>query len=212
MGKKKNKKAKKYYGYDLSNSSKKKSGKKSKGSKTVGYKPPKLKNLKPTLDKKEAKENRKIVMSPVDVPKAFVKNRQKCNHADGRMSVAEFKNMTPSWAAYTPALEGLIKKYGEDKVSICRQCYDALVVREAVTTSSVNDALMTLYAACNVAVSNHRMKDDEVKEIAKLKKIVDDFRPVLETMDKIAAEEKEAATNTNNGNRNLNQAGGAFLQ
>lgn len=210
MGKKSRKaKQKKYYDYDLSNSGRRK-GKKSKGSKTVAYKAPKLGNLKPTLDKKEAKANRKIVMSPVDVPKEFTKSRLRCNHAGGTISVEEFKQLTPSYAAYTPAMERVITKFGADKVAICRQCYDVLVERDCIDTEKVYDALTTLYAACNVAVSNKRMKDDEVKKISKLKEVLEDYQPVLDTLAKIAEDEK-SRSESGTGARNLNaNPGSAF--
>ncbi|MCM1230232.1 MAG: hypothetical protein NC489_08865 [Ruminococcus flavefaciens] len=212
MGKKSRKaKQKKYYGYDLSNRSSKKD-KKKKGSKTVGYKAPKLGNMKPTLDKKEAKTNRKIVTSPVDVPKEFLKNRLKCNHAGAQMSVADFKTMTPSWSAYTPATERMVTKFGADKVCICKQCYDVLVARECIDTDKVNEALTVLYAACNVAIGNKRMKDDEVKKIAKLKEVIADFQPVIDTLERIAEDEREYAKNNGTGNGNLNNTpGGAFI-
>lgn len=171
-------------------SSKKKSGKKSKksdGWKKNGkyYDKPKLKSVRPTLDKKEVKKNKKTVLNPVEVPKDFRKNRLKCNHAGRIMSVSEYRNMTPTYAAYTPALERMVQLYGEENCCICRDCYDVLVKRREVTKDAVNDALTTLYAACNVAVANKRLKDDEVKEIAKLKGIIDDFRPVLDIIDQV---------------------------
>lgn len=210
MGKKSRKaKQKKYYSYDLSG--RRKNSKKSKGSKTVAYKAPKLGNLKPTLDKKEAKANRKIVMSPVEVPKEFIKNRLRCNHAGGTISIEEFKQLTPSYAAYTPVIERMVAKYGADNVSICRQCYDVVVSRDQVDTAKVNDALTVLYAACNVAVSNKRMKDDEVKKIAKLKEVLEDFNPVLETLTKIAEDEKELAGRPGGSVTDLNRnPGSAF--
>lgn len=210
MGKKNRKsKQKKYYGYDLSGGRKK--AKKSKGSKTVGYKAPKLGNLKPTLDKKEAKENRRIVMSPVDVPKEFRKNRDKCNHAGGMITVPEFKQLTPSYAAYTPALERLSETFGADKVAICRQCYDALVQRDCIDTEKVNEALAVLYAACNVAVSNKRMKGDEVKKINKLKQVLDDFQSVLDVLAKIAEDAEAATTMPGNGGNLNGNPGSAFV-
>ena len=195
MSKKKNRKKQqyKYFGSALDNSKKSKKGKKSKGSKTVGYKEPKLTNIQPTLDKGGAKECRKIIQSPVDIPKEFQKNRRKCNHAAGTMSVAEFKAITPNYAAYTPALEQMVAKYGEENVRICRRCYDAVVARDAVDQEKVIDAMTTLYAACNVAVSNKRMKKDEVQKFAKLKESTEDFRLVVDILQKIKEAEAVAS-------------------
>ena len=80
-----------------------------KGKKIKGYEAPKLKSVKPTLDKSDAKKNKKILLAPVEIPKEFIKNRAKCNHAGQVISVAEFKAMTPTYAAYTPMLDTIVE-------------------------------------------------------------------------------------------------------
>lgn len=205
---------KKYYQYGIGGSGSKKS-KKSKGSKTVHYKDPKLKNMKSTLSKAEVKANRHTIEKPVKVPKDFMERRQKCNHAAGLLTVQEFKSMTTGWAAYTPAVDRMVAKYGEDNVRICRDCFDVLVSRDMVTTKDVEEALTTLYAACNVAVANRRMKKSEVKKIAELKEVIEDYQPVVKVLSRIAADEAEAATSGSNvnQNRNVNMTSGApFVQ
>lgn len=200
--KKKNKKLK-YFG------SEKKQKKNSKGKKRSGksaYGKPKMKSVKPTLSKKEAKENKKIVMAPVDVPKEFRKNRLKCNHAADTITVDRYKALTPSWAAYTPALERMVEQFGPEHVCVCKDCYDILVDRDCVSAEDVYTALTTLYAACNIAVSNRRLKDDEVKAIAKLKEVLNDFAPVLDILGKIAEEEGRMDTSSTGADLNDNSA------
>jgi len=185
--KKKKNKGFKYFGSD---SKKKKSGSKSKKrSGKSAYGKPKMKSVKPTLSKKEAKANKKVVISPVDVPKEFRKNRLKCNHAADTITIESYKNLTPSYAAYTPALERVVEQFGAEHTCICKDCFDVLADRTCVSPEDVYQALTTLYVACNIAVSNRRLKDDEVKSIAKLKEVLNDFSPVMDILVKLAAEE-----------------------
>lgn len=205
MSKKKNKKNSWKY-FDGGND-KKKSGKKGKKGKRSVYEKPKFKTVKPTLSKKDAKTNKKVVLSPVEVPKEFRKNRLKCNHAARMITPEQYRAMTSTYAAYTPALERVVEKFGEEHVHVCKDCYDVLVDRNLVTSEDVYDAMTLLYVACNVAVANKRMKDDEVKAISKLKEVLDDFRPVLDILEKIEEEGSEAATAVDdtaslNSNRN----------
>lgn len=164
------------------NKKSKKSGK--KGRKSV-YDKPKTKSVKPTLGKKEAKENKKILLAPVEIPSEFRKNRNKCNHAARTISVQEFKAMTPAYSAYTPMLEDVVGLFGEENVSVCKDCYDVLVDRSCVTFEQAHNSLVTLYAAVNVAVSNKKLGDGEVKRLNKLKALVEDFQPVLEIISKV---------------------------
>lgn len=184
---------------------KKKSGKKN----SSAYKRPKYKDIKSTLSKKEAKENKKIVLSPVDVPKEFRKNRLKCNHAGDLVGVDKYKAMTPNYAAYTPFLDQTVAKFGEDHVHICQSCYDVIVDRTCVDSEDVIDAMTTLYAAVNVAVANRRMKDDEVKELSKLKERLDDFRPVVEILSKLEEDERDRSSDSGRSGSNLNSNSGA---
>lgn len=199
---------------DLKYFNDKKGSKKNKKNKRSAYDKPKFKTVKPTLSKKEAKSNKKTVLSPVEVPKEFRKNRLKCNHAARIISVEEYRNMTPTYAAYTPALERVVELFGEENVGICKDCYDVVVNRNCVTSKDVNDAAVTLYAACNVVIANRRMKDDEVKEISKLKDVLENFMPVLELMRKIEEDGSQSANSENVGSIdsvNLNRNSGALF-
>lgn len=187
----------------------KKKDKKKKNARKSVYKAPKGRDIKETLSKKDAKANKKVVLSPVDVPKEFRKNRQRCNHAGSTISVAEYQNMTAAHAAYTPALERVTAMFGAENTSVCKSCYDVVVKRSCIDPSKVYDAITYLYAAVNVALANRKLKDDEVKELAKLKDIIFDFQPVLDTLDKIA----DDTETTDNGSVMLNKnPGSAFVQ
>lgn len=197
MAKKKKNKKKDFKYFNSGKSSKKNKGGKKRSGKSA-YSRPKMKSVKPTLSKKEAKANKKVVIAPVDIPKDFRKNRLKCNHAADTISVESYKALTPNYAAYTPALERVVQQFGPEHVCICKDCFDVLVDRDCVGADDVYEALTTLYVACNVAVSNRRLKDDEVKAIAKLKDVLNDFGPVMEILMKLEAEEGRN-TSTNGG-------------
>lgn len=178
MSKKKNKKY-----FTSLNDKKDKKGK--KGKKIKGYEAPKLKTVKPNLDKSEAKKNTKILLAPVEIPKEFIKNRNKCNHAGKTITVAEFKAMTPTYAAYTPQLDSIVDLFGEDNVRVCKSCYDVLVTKNLVSVDDVLDSVAKLYAAANIVVANKRMKDDEVKDIAKVKTDLADWMKIAELLGEI---------------------------
>lgn len=176
------KKKKKYKYFDSKKKDTKKKGKKGRRS---AYKAPKTRDIKETLSKKEAKANKKVVVSPVDIPKEFKKNRQRCNHAGASISAAAYQELTPTYAAYTPALDRVRDMFGDDNVSVCKSCFDVVVKQECITADNVYDCLTYLYAAVNVALANQKLKGDEVKDIAKLKDVIFDFAPVLEILHKL---------------------------
>lgn len=186
MSKKKKNKNKKYYEYEFGA----KKDKKSKKSKKSAYGEPELKRVKPSLDKKEAKESKKILQQPVEVPKEFKKNRFKCNHAGTVITAAEFKAMTPTYAAYTPMLDTMIEVFGEENVGVCKSCYDVLVGTDCIRTADIDKAVAILYAAANTVVSHKRFKTDEIKEIAKVKDSLADWSGIAEQFNKL--EEKGA--------------------
>lgn len=190
---------------------KKKKNKKKSGGKKSAYKAPKGRDIKETLSKKDAKANKKVVVSPVDVPKDFRKNRQRCNHAGASISVAEYQSMTAAYAAYTPALERVVAMFGADNVSVCKSCYDVIVKRSAIEADKVYDALTYLYAAVNVALSNRKLKADEVKELSKLKDVIFDFQPVMDILDKIADTDEDTGSKSSGGAGLNNNPGGAFV-
>lgn len=191
--KKKNKKKGGYYDYAFGKKDLKKGKKKGKKS---AYDEPKLKSVKPTLDKKDAKESKKILLEPVDVPKEFMKNRNKCNHAGSIITPKEFKDMTPTYAAFTPMLDNMIAVFGEENVGVCKMCYDVLADVSKISTNDIIHALCILYAAANAVVSHKRFKTDEVKEIAKIKDDLSDWNNIVEMFEKLEDKGAFAATDT----------------
>ena len=180
--KKKNKKKGGYYDYAFGKKDMKKKGKKGKKS---AYDEPTLKSVKPTLDKKDAKESKKILLEPVNVPKEFLKNRNKCNHAGHIITPKEFKDMTPTYAAFTPMLDNMIAVFGEENVGVCKSCYDVLADVSKISSDDIIHALCVLYAAANAVVSHKRFKTDEVKEIAKIKEDLGDWNNIVEMFEKL---------------------------
>ena len=191
----KKKKAYKYFsGYDWGyGATAKKDKKKDKKDKKSYYPDPVTKTMKATLSGKAAKESRDIVQSPVKIPKKFTKNQAKCNHYAEPLTVAEYKELTPNWASYTPMLESMVNTFGESHVHVCRKCFDVVVDRDCVNAEAVDKALTTLYAAVGVAVANKKMKKDEVREVNRLKLKLRDFTIVGKLLRKIA----KALTGTN---------------
>lgn len=159
-----------------------KSKKDKKKSKKGYYEKPKFKTVKPSLEKKEVKENKKILLAPIDIPKTFRQNRTKCNHAGDLITVAEFKAMTPNYGAYTPMLDIMIEVFGEDNLAVCRSCYDVLVRGELITNDRISEALAILYGAANMVVSHKRMKNDEIKDLNKMKSDLQDWHGVMEAI------------------------------
>lgn len=161
------------------------SKKKKKSKKRRELDQPEFKTVKMTLDGKEIKSTRKIILAPVDVPKEFTKVRNKCNHAGKLITPAEFREMTHAYAAYTPTLDALCNLYGEDHVHVCKGCYDVVVDYAAIKPEDVEKAILTLYAAANKAVSMKRMKDDEVKAINKMKFDLADWYDISDIVAKV---------------------------
>lgn len=199
MGKKKNNKGKVWEGYydqafgrtsgaTNRNSDKKgKNGKKS-DSESV-YSKPKTKKVRPTLDGKEVKQNRKLLQMPVEIPKEFRKNREKCNHVGSYLTVEEYKALTPLYAAYTPMLDQIIDVFGSSSVRICSLCYDVLVKPDEITAADIEKATTLLYASANKLVSHKKMDSSEVKDISKLKEALDDWMHLIPSLVKIESEE-----------------------
>lgn len=171
---KKSKKKNKYF-----NTKSKKDKKKSKKS---YYEKPKFKTVKPSLEKKEVKENKKILLAPIDIPKTFRQNRTKCNHAGDLITVEEFKAMTPNYGAYTPMLDTMIAVFGEENLAICRSCYDVVVRGDMINNDRISEALAVLYGAANAVVSRKRMKNDEIKDLNKLKSDLQDWHGVMDAV------------------------------
>lgn len=183
MSKKKKKSGKGKYYESIYSKRKKKDNKKKKNS---YYGKPTFKTVKPSLSKKEAKESKKILLAPVDIPKDFMKNRAKCNHAGDLISVADFKAMTPNYGAFTPMLDQMIKTYGEENLAICKGCYDVVVKASLMSTEAMEDAIATLYAAANTILSRKRMKNSKnIEKISKIKNDLADWNDLVDRMGKL---------------------------
>lgn len=190
---KKRKKKTRYFSDNYDNGRKKK-GKKNDSVYGDG---PKTKRVKLTLNKKEIKENRKIAEAPFEIPKELLKNRRKCNHADGTMTVQEFMDSGKN-PAITPLLGMMVDVFGEDKVKVCAACYDVMLVDDAIKPDDVIKSAMTLYAASNYVVSHKKMSDEDVKGLAKDREVVEDFKNVVTLMRKIANRKKATEANPEN--------------
>ena len=183
MSKKKKKSGKGKYYESIYSKRKKKDNKKKKNS---YYGKPAFKTVKPSLSKKEAKESKNILLAPVDIPKDFMKNRAKCNHAGDLISVADFKAMTPNYGAFTPMLDQMIKTFGEENLAICKGCYDVVVKASLMSTEKMEDAIATLYAAANTILSRKRMKNSKnIEKISKIKNDLADWNDLVDRMGKL---------------------------
>lgn len=174
MGKKK-KKNSNYFGYTTYKSDKKKKKKNKDKDRDIGFKANRA-----SIDRKEAKTARKIVLAPVKVPDAFADVRKSCNHAGKSMSVAEYKAMTPSYTAYTPMLDRALAQYGEDSLSVCAGCFDVIPKYDLIAAEEVLDAMTVLYLAANKVLMLKRLNGDEIKEITKLRESLKGWREIAE--------------------------------
>lgn len=121
-----------------------------------------------TLSKDRAKQSAKIVRKPAEIPEQFLANQVVCNHADGEITVQEFRAICPSPQVFAPNLERLVARYGEDHVRLCGRCYAPLVDPAMLTPSMVEEAIDVLYAAANAAVSNvGEMAPKEIERLGK---------------------------------------------
>lgn len=188
---KKSKYFKKLYETDSKKDTKKKKNKKS------AYEAPKLKRVKATLDKDDAKQLKKIVVKPIDIDPKFSKKRAQCNHAvSEEMTPEQFKAMTPNYAAFTPMLDAAIDTFGEKNVGVCPRCFDVMVAAEQIDSDMMKTSIVTLYAAANMVLSHKRLKDDEIKDISKLKDALGKWNKVIDLMEEIEAAGVAAETAT----------------
>lgn len=119
-----------------------------------------------TLNKDGARTSAKIISSPIKVPKEFVDNQVICNHAGDTITVNEFLAECSSPQAYVPMLERLTRRFGQEHVCVCARCFTPLVDPAVIDPEKVNEAIDTLYAASNAAVS--AIDDLKTKEVERL--------------------------------------------
>lgn len=204
---KKRKSKKSYFSYEVED---KKSSKKNKG-KTLRAKESKAKHkkIKLSITDKEIIANRKIIHAPVEVPKGFIKVRQRCNHIlkgeDAYMTVEKYKATTPAYGAYTPMLDTMVDTFGEENVHVCPYCFEVLLNPEVIDIDTCNNAVAVMYAmAADLVNSKSKKKKDEIEEINKLKdrlavwkNLIGKYEKVLE---KRAAEETTTAEDDSSSN------------
>lgn len=178
----------KYYGkknYKEYDSSKKKSKKSGKGKNDDYYNKPAMKHVSPSLDKKDIRENYKIITTPIKIPEDLTKNRARCNHAGEVMSVKAFKELTPSYGAYTPMLDTACRLFGEENLVVCSSCYEVLMKPSMVDSANVEEAIALLHMAANMVQSRLRMKKDEIRKISKLRDALSDWNRIMHYLEKI---------------------------
>lgn len=190
----------KFYTSNYKNSKKKKKDKKDKSRKLN------LKTVHMSLDKKDIKAAYKIVTAPVDVPKKFVSIRDDCNHAGDIMTVETYKSMVPNYSVYTPMLDPVIERFGEDSVAICSGCFDVLVNYDAITSDDIKAAMTVLYVSANKVLSMRRLKKNDQEDLVKLKNRLSDWVEVMAAMDQIDAAAPKSE-NKSQSQVNLNDVG-----
>ena len=169
MGKKRKYESFKYIQEDARSKKKKKSK----------YDQPKLKTLSSSLDKKERKECYSILNIPIEVPKKFTKIRNKCNHVNRVITVAEYKAITPFYAVFTPMLDAMVAKYGEENIRVCSSCFDVLVSPNLVKGEDLRNAVSSLYSAANTLMITTRVKKGEIRDLNELKSSLSDWNEVI---------------------------------
>lgn len=197
MSKKRKGKKKSYYYFEEEN---KKFSKKNKG-KTLRAKEskPKYKKIKLSITDKEINVSRKIIHAPVEVPKSFIKVRQRCNHIlkgeDAYLTVERYKATAPAYGAYTPMLDTMVDTFGEENVHVCPYCFEVLLNPDVIDIDTCNNAVAVMYAmAVDLVNSKSKKKKDEIEEINKLKDRLLVWKNLIGKYEKVM--EKRAATET----------------
>lgn len=220
MSKKRKSKKKSYFSYEVDD---KKFSKKNK-SKTLRAKEnnAKHKKIKLSITDKEINANRKIIHAPVEVPKDFIKVRQRCNHIlkgeDAYMTVEKYKATTPAYGAYTPMLDTMVDTFGEENVHVCPYCFEVLLNPDVIDIDTCNNAVAVMYAmAADLVNSKSKKKKDEIEEINKLKdrlavwkNLIGKYEKVLEkradTESTAAAEDSSGSDEMISALNSVNQA------
>lgn len=195
MGKKRKYESFKYIQEDARSKKKKKSK----------YDQPKLKTLSSSLDKKERKECYSILNIPIEVPKKFTKIRNKCNHVNRMITVAEYKAITPFYAVFTPMLDAMVAKYGEENIRVCSSCFDVLVSPNLVKGEDLRNAVSSLYSAANTLMITTRVKKGEIRDLNELKSSLSDWNEVIAQISELERNGNLKMTFSQDGNEDTSR-------
>lgn len=183
----KKKKNKNKYFAETYKSYSKKDKKKNKKNKS-SYKEPKIKTIHPSLKKADVKQNRKIVSRPIEIDEALLKSRRRCNHTGTLITVDQFKEMTPNWAAFSPMLEATVDVLGAENVRVCKDCFDVVPDAAAISAKDATRAKVILYSVATALKAHQRLDPDEIKTISKIAESLEDFDKLIAKYAKLEAE------------------------
>lgn len=151
--------------------SNKKNNKKHKDKKSDGkrkmYQEPKLKAVKPTIDRKEARAAQKAAKEPAKIAEAILDAKKKCNHCQEMLTVAEFNKKYPNRPHIAPLLNDYIAEFGEANVRVCSACFTPVVSRDVITTKDVKRAFLIVDGTLNHLMANTRLSKKEFKFVKK---------------------------------------------
>nr|DAS76679.1 MAG TPA: acetyl-coA carboxylase zinc finger domain protein [Caudoviricetes sp.] len=196
MAKKKKKNKIDWFSQYETGKKKDKKRKEKKSDKHVMYNGPKLKAVKPTLDRKEVRAAQKAAKEPAKIADAIVSAKNKCNHCQEMLTVEEFAKKYPVSQHIAPMLNEYIAEFGEENVRVCGACFTPVVSRDVINPKEVKRSFLIVDGTLNHLMANMRMSKKELKFIKKsvirTSEMTNTVVPMLEEL-----REKEEAVRTN---------------
>lgn len=174
----------------------KKKKKKNRDDRQMNVNGPKLKNVKPTLDRKEVREVHKAADKPVKLPKVIEEKREVCNHVQDVMSVAQFRNEFEDRQYLARNLDAYVKTFGENFVGICNGCFEVLLDRRLITVAEAQKAFLLIIGTMNHLMANYRMGKKELKNMKSSQEMMNDVMKTVLPMLKELREAEGAVNET----------------
>lgn len=175
---------------------KKKKKNKNRDDRQMNINGPKLKNVKPTLDRKDVREVHKAADKPIKLPKVIEEKREVCNHVQDVMSVAKFRNEFEDRQYLASNLDSYVKIFGENYVGICNGCFEVLLDRRLITIAETQRAFLLIIGAMNHLMANYRMGKKELKNMKSSQEMVNDVMKTVLPMLKELREAEGESTET----------------
>lgn len=178
----------------------KKGNKKHKDKKSDGkhkmYQEPKLKAVKPTIDRKEARAAQKAAKEPAKIAEAILDAKKKCNHCQEMLTVSEFNKKYPNRPHIAPLLNDYVAEFGEANVRICSACFTPVVSRDIITPKDVKRSFLIVDGALNHLMANMRLSKKEFKFVKKAAdKNIEASDTVVPMLDELRDKEEKVRMN-----------------
>lgn len=134
----------------------------------------KLKNVKPSLDKKDVRDVHRAAEKPIKLPKQIEEAREVCNHVQETYSVPAFNKEFEGRPYLAKNLDMYARMFGEENLGICKGCFEVMVDRKLITVDETQRAFLLILAAMNHLMANYRMKKKELKELKSSEQMIEE--------------------------------------